>query len=506
MPGIRKILIANRGEITLRIMRSCREMDIRTVAVFSEVDHRSPHVLMADEAFCIGPAIAAESYLNINKILEVAKTAGVDAIHPGYGFLAENANFAQQVADNGLIFIGPLPDTISLMGSKTESRKAMMNAGVPVVPGAKGSIETVDDAKKIVEQLGGYPILIKAAAGGGGKGMRTVFAEKDLARAFEAAKGEALKAFSDDTVYLEKFIENPKHIEIQVIADQHGNVVHLWERDCSIQRRHQKVIEECPSAVLTPELREQMGSVAVQAAKASNYVNAGTVEFLYDNGKFYFLEMNTRLQVEHPVTEMVMGVDLVKAQIHVAEGKPLPFSQDNLKPRGHAFECRINAEDVFNSFVPDTGKITHLKHPEGPGVRVDSGVFADSEISRYYDPMIAKLVTWAETRQEAIDRMKRALLEFQIQGVKTTIPFCLPVLEHPEFVNGSFTTKFVEKYWEEIKKSLHKDTEIAEIIAAAVAYSHENQTTISSGKSKENNFLPPLSPWKARSLKNNLTH
>ena len=500
MPNIQKVLIANRGEIALRIMRSCREMGLKTVAVYSEADRLSPHVLTADEAYCIGPPIASESYLQIDKLLAVAEKSGSDAIHPGYGFLAENAPFAQAVLDSGLIFIGPLPETISLMGSKTECRKAMMKAGVPVVPGAKGAIDTIESAKEIVKQLGGYPILIKAAAGGGGKGMRTVWEEKDLQRSFEAAKGEALKSFSDDTVYLEKFIENPKHIEIQVLADQHGNVVHLWERDCSIQRRHQKVIEECPSAILTPEVREAMGEVAVQASKASHYVNAGTVEFLYDDGNFYFLEMNTRLQVEHPVTEMVMGIDLVKLQIRVAEGEPLPFAQGDLQPRGHAIECRINAEDVFSNFVPDTGQIEYLRHPEGPGVRVDSGVAPHSEISRYYDPMIAKLITWAETRQEAIDRMKRALLEFQISGVKTTIPFCLPVLDHPDFIDGSFTTKFVDKYWEKLQDELRNEEEIAEVIAAALAFAAENRK--SQGKPSENGAvaLPPLSAWKTKRM------
>jgi acetyl-CoA carboxylase biotin carboxylase subunit len=501
MPTIRKILIANRGEIAVRIMRSCREMGIQTVAVYSEVDRLSPHVFLADEAYNIGPAIAAESYLNSAVILEAAKKSGAEAIHPGYGFLAENARFAQEVLNNGFIFIGPSPGTIALMGSKTESRKTMMQAGVPVVPGAKEPVSTVEEAQKIAEQLGGYPVLIKAAAGGGGKGMRTVFTEKDLSRAFTAAKGEAQKAFGDNTVYLEKFIENPKHIEIQIIADRHGNVVHLWERDCSIQRRHQKVIEECPSAILTPEQRQAMGSVAVEAARACNYRNAGTVEFLYDEGQFYFLEMNTRLQVEHPVTEMVMGVDLVKLQIQVAEGRELSFKQNDLKPRGHALECRINAEDVFNNFVPDTGKITYLKTPEGPGVRVDSGVAAFSEISRYYDPMIAKLITWAETRPEAINRMKRALREFQIQGVKTTIPFCLPVLDHPDFGNGSFTTKFVEKYWKTLQEELSKEEELSDIIAVAMAFQRDHQKSFALKGAQAENGLWPLSAWKMRALK-----
>ena len=501
MKKIRKVLVANRGEISIRIMRTCREMGVKTVAVYSEVDRQSPHVAMADEAYCIGPAVAAESYLNIPKILDVAKRAGADAIHPGYGFLAENARFARAVLDAGLIFIGPNPDTISLMGSKTESRKTMMDAGVPVVPGARDALETVEDARAMADQMGGYPVLIKAAAGGGGKGMRTVRRPEDLARAFDAARGEAQKAFGDATVYVEKFIEAPKHIEIQIIADQHDNVLYLWERDCSIQRRHQKVIEECPSMVLTPEQREAMGAVAVQAARACGYVNAGTVEFLFDSeGHFYFLEMNTRLQVEHPVTEVVLGLDLVKLQLLAAEGHPLPLRQEDLSPRGHALECRINAEDVYNNFVPSTGQVTHLKHPEGPGVRVDSGIIAFSEISRFYDPMAAKLITWAETRDEAIERMKRALLEFQIEGIKTTIPFCLAVLDHPEFRSGKFTTKFVEQYWDSLKAAGSADADLLEVIAAAVAY-HQDQA--GAATRAEVNHAPgraEISPWKMRAL------
>lgn len=502
MGQIKKVLIANRGEIAVRIIRSCREMGVQTVAVYSEVDRISPHVLMADEAYCIGPAVAAESYLKADTIIGVAKKSGADAIHPGYGFFAENAGFAQKVLDNGLIFIGPPPDTIRLMGSKTESRKTMMEAGVPVVPGTKEALRSADEAKEIVARLGGYPILIKAAAGGGGKGMRRVHNDKDLPRALEAAKSEALKAFSDDTVYIEKFIELPKHIEFQIFADQHGNAVHLWERDCSVQRRHQKVIEECPSAILTPEERAEMGNVAVQATRACGYVNAGTVEFLYDKeGNFYFLEMNTRLQVEHPVTEMVMGLDLVKLQIRVAEGQPLPFTQEDIQPRGHAFECRINAEDVFNNFAPTIGKITYLKFPDGPGIRVDSGIDAFSEISPYYDPIAAKLLAWASTREEAIQRMKRALNELHIEGIKTTAPFCLLVLDHPEFINGNFNINFVEKYWDELQQVSTKDRETFEVIAAAIAYNRDHKSTFDGNKTENHTPLPQLSPWKMRALK-----
>jgi acetyl-CoA carboxylase biotin carboxylase subunit len=502
MAQIKKVLIANRGEIAVRLIRSCREMGIQTVAVYSDVDRISPHVLMADEAYHIGPAIASESYLRIDKIIEVAQKSGADAIHPGYGFFAENAGFAQKVLDDGLIFIGPLPETIRLMGSKTESRKSMMEAGVPVVPGTMEAINSVEEAKDIVDQLGGYPILIKAAAGGGGKGMRLVRNARDLPRSLEQAQGEALKAFSDATVYIEKFIDSPKHIEFQIFADQHGNAIHLWERDCSVQRRHQKVIEECPSAILTPQKREEMGAVAVQAAKACNYANAGTVEFLYDkSGNFYFLEMNTRLQVEHPVTEIVMGLDLVKLQIQVAEGQPLPFTQEEVQPRGHAMECRINAEDVFNNFAPSTGKIKYLKFPDGPGVRIDSGIAAFSEITTYYDPIAAKLITWAGTRRETIQRMKRALLELEIEGIKTTVPFCLLVLDHPEFINGRFNINFVESYWADLQQISRHDRDTVEIIAAAIAYNRDNQASFNSKPGANNVSLPSLSPWKMRALK-----
>ncbi len=502
MTKIQKVLIANRGEIAVRIMRSCREMGIRAAAVYSEVDRLSAHVLAADEAYPIGPAVAAQSYLNMEAILEAAKKSGADAIHPGYGFFAENADFAQRVQDSGLIFIGPSPQTIRLMGSKTAARKAMMEAGVPVVPGAREAVASAEEAQKVIEQLGGFPVLIKAAAGGGGKGMRLVREAKELSRALEAAKGEALKAFGDATVYVEKFIESPKHIEMQIFADRRGNAVHLWERDCSIQRRHQKVIEECPSAILTPEKRAEMGQVAVQAAKACRYSNAGTVEFLYDRqGNFYFLEMNTRLQVEHPVTEMVLGMDLVKLQIRVAEGHPLPFRQEDLRPRGHAIECRINAEDVFNNFVPSTGKITYLKLPEGPGVRVDSGVGLHSEISRFYDPIAAKVIAWAETRPEAIARMKRALGELRLEGIKTTAPFCLRVLDHPEFQKGNFNINFVEQYWQQMQQPAPEDAEAAEIIAAAVAYYRDHQSAPALSPLENAHHTSALSPWKTRAFK-----
>ncbi|RMF60386.1 MAG: acetyl-CoA carboxylase biotin carboxylase subunit [Calditrichaeota bacterium] len=496
----KKLLIANRGEIAVRIIRTCREMGIHTVAVYSDVDRLSPHVLMAEEAYHIGPPPSTESYLLGEKLIEIALQSGCQAIHPGYGFLSENADFARAVMEAGLIFIGPRPETIELMGSKTASRKTMIDAGVPVVPGSKEAVQSLSQAEEIIASLGGYPILLKAAAGGGGKGMRVVKTASELSRALEAAKGEALKAFGDDTVYIEKFVENPKHIEFQILADQHGNVIHLWERDCSIQRRHQKVIEECPSKILTPEKRMEMGEIARKAAQACGYVNAGTVEFLYDSdGSFYFLEMNTRLQVEHPVTEMVMGVDLVQLQIKIAQNDPLPLQQDDIHPRGHALECRINAEDVFNNFVPSTGKITNLQHPEGPGIRVDSGIEAHSEITRYYDPMFAKLIVWAPSREDALQKMLRALMEFRITGVQTTIPFCLSVLTHPEFRKGEFTTRFVDLYWDELKESFMDEKEILDVLAAALAC-YRDTTRKFQTTTPQDGAAKSISPWKLRAL------
>ena len=470
---IRKILIANRGEIAVRIMRTCQEMGIRTVAIYSTADRLAPHVLMANEAYAVGPPPAAESYLNMERIIEIALQSGADAIHPGYGFLAENATFARLVHEAGLIFIGPLPETIEAMGSKTESRRLMQEAGVPIVPGTWQALDDSQQAREIVDQIGGYPVMLKAAAGGGGKGMRIVRSDAELERALSAARNEARKAFGDDTVYLEKYVENPKHIEIQIIADQHGNVLHLWERDCSVQRRHQKVVEESPSAILTPEVREKMGQTAVQAARACHYIGAGTVEFLVDEQlNFYFLEMNTRLQVEHPVTEMVLGIDLVRLQIEIAEGKPLPFHQREIRARGHAIECRIYAEDPYANFAPSTGKLTFLQPPEGPWVRVDSGVAAHSEISVYYDPMIAKLIVWGENRHQAIQRMQRALQEYQISGVETTIPFCQMVMQHTEFQSGKYTTAFVESHWEGMTRTAEPSAEHL-AIAAVIRYYHK---------------------------------
>ncbi|RMG67619.1 MAG: acetyl-CoA carboxylase biotin carboxylase subunit, partial [Calditrichaeota bacterium] len=453
--AIPKLLIANRGEIAVRIIRTCREMGIATVAVFSEADRAALHVQLADEAYLLGPPPASQSYLNMDRLIDIARKAGAAAIHPGYGFLAENGEFARRVRQAGLIFVAPEPETIEAMGSKTRAREMMQAAGVPVVPGTTAPIQNLDQARQVIDQMGGFPVLIKAAAGGGGKGMRVVHHADELARALEAAQNEARKAFADDTIYLEKFLDQPRHIEVQILADQHGHVVHLWERDCSIQRRHQKVVEETPSPALTPEKRAEMGAIAVQAARACQYRNAGTVEFLFDQqGNVYFLEMNTRLQVEHPITEMILGLDLVRLQLEVAAGLPLPFQQADLQARGHAIECRINAEDVFNQFAPSTGLVEFLELPDGPGVRWDGGVIAGQEVTPYYDPLLAKLIVWDGNRAAAIARMKRALQELNISGVLTTQPFCLAVLNHPAFEQGTYDTGFVASHWAEMQQEL----------------------------------------------------
>jgi acetyl-CoA carboxylase biotin carboxylase subunit len=448
----KKILIANRGEIAIRIMRACREMGIATVAVYSEVDRTAQHVRYADEAYLLGPAPAAESYLMMKKIIAAAKKSQAQAIHPGYGFLAENPEFAQLVKDSGLIFIGPEPETIRLLGDKMAAREAMIKADVPIVPGVKHAISSVADAQTIADEIG-YPILLKAAAGGGGKGMRVVRAPGEIPQFFKMARSEAKSAFGDDRIYIEKYLEKPRHIEIQIIADQHGNVVHLGERECSIQRRHQKVIEESPSPIVDPDMRRRMGETAVKAAKAANYVNAGTVEFLVDNDKnFYFLEVNTRLQVEHPVTEMVTGIDLAKEQIRIAAGEPLSFRQDGIQWRGSAIECRIYAEDPENNFLPSIGKIQSYREPNGIGVRVDSALSKGDSVSMYYDPLISKLITWGRDRNEAIQRMKRALDEYTISGVQTVIPFHKQVMSHPDFIAGDISTHFIEEQKNQLAK------------------------------------------------------
>ena len=442
---IKKVLVANRGEIAFRIMRSCREMGISTVAVYSEADRAAMHVRYADEAYLIGPAPSAESYLNIDRIIEAARKAKADAIHPGYGFLSENAAFSERCSKEGIEFIGPGPDAIRQMGDKITARKTMIAAGVPVVPGTVEMITDYNEALKTIREIG-LPVMIKASAGGGGKGMRLVKREEDIESSLRGARSEAKTAFGDDAVYIEKYIESPHHIEFQILADKHGNAVHLFERECSVQRRHQKVVEETPSPLLTPEVRAEMGAHAVAAAKACNYHGAGTIEFIVDDQlNYYFLEMNTRLQVEHPITERVVGVDLVKEMINIANGFELPFKQDELKQSGHAIECRIYAEDPDRNFMPSPGTIRHISEPLGLGVRHDGYVYEGYTIPIYYDPMISKLIVWAVNREEAINRMSRALEEYKITGVKTSIPFLAKIMEAEAFRSGKYNTHFIEE-------------------------------------------------------------
>ncbi len=441
----KKILIANRGEIALRVIRTCREMGIKTVAVYSTADKDSLHVRFADEAVCIGKPAGVDSYLNIPHIMAAAEITNADAIHPGYGFLAENAKFSQICADHGIKFIGPTPEMINKMGDKITAKETMIAAGVPVVPGSGGLLESLEQAKDLAKNAVGYPVILKATAGGGGKGMRVVWEESEMERAYNTAKAEAAASFKNDGIYMEKFVEEPRHIEIQVAGDQYGTVCHLSERDCSIQRRHQKLVEESPSPFMTPELRKAMGEAAIKAASAINYESVGTIEFLVDKHRnFYFMEMNTRIQVEHCVTEEVINFDLIKEQIKIAMGEKI--SGANYEPQMHAIECRINAEDPYNDFRPSPGKITNLHTPGGHGVRVDSHVYAGYVIPPYYDSMIGKLITIAQTREEAIDTMYRALSEYVIEGVKTTIPFHLQLMQNEDFRKGNFTTKFLETF------------------------------------------------------------
>lgn len=442
----KKILIANRGEIAVRVIRACKELGIRTVAIYSEPDRESLHVKLADEAYCVGPTASKQSYLNIPNIMAAATSTGVEAIHPGYGFLAENAGFAEICEACGITFIGPSVEAIEKMGDKAVAKDTMKKANVPCVPGTDGLIDDVKEALKVAEKIG-YPVIVKATAGGGGKGMRVAADAEELEKAIQMAQVEAETAFGNAGVYLEKFVEEPRHVEIQVMADKHGNAVYVGERDCSIQRRHQKLIEEAPSPALSPELRKRMGESAVAAAHAVNYSGAGTVEFLLDkHGNYYFMEMNTRIQVEHPVTEMIAGIDLIKEQIRVAAGEKLSFRQEDLRLDGWAIECRINAEDPDKNFMPCPGTITKYLPPGGFGVRVDSAAYTGYTVTPFYDSMIAKLIVWAPTRLEAIARMERALREFQIEGIKTTIPFHLKVLRHPKFIEGDINTKFLEMY------------------------------------------------------------
>lgn len=490
---IKKVLVANRGEIAIRIMRSCREMGIRTVAVYSEADRASMHVRYADQAFCIGPAPSIDSYLNIDNIIEAAKKSNADAIHPGYGFLSERAEFSERCDREGIIFIGPEAHAIRTMGDKITARKTMMAAGVPVVPGTVDKIHDESEAIKIIEEIG-VPVMIKATAGGGGKGMRLVKKTEDILSALRMAQSEARNAFGDDSVYIEKYIQSPHHIEFQVLADKFGNTVHLFERECSVQRRHQKVIEETPSPLLTPEIRNEMGRHAVAAAKAAGYRGAGTIEFIVDdNLNYYFLEMNTRLQVEHPITERVVGVDLVKEMIGIANGLPLPFSQEDLHQNGHAIECRIYAEDPDNNFMPSPGKIQHITEPLGLGVRHDGYVYEGYTIPIYYDPMISKLIVWAGNRREAINRMSRSLHEYKITGVKTSIRFLARIMEAEAFISGKYNTHFIEDNLEFLIAEPECDGQCEDIalIAAYLEYSRSLTKISVNGTEKK-----VISRWK----------
>ncbi|HEX8246035.1 MAG TPA: acetyl-CoA carboxylase biotin carboxylase subunit [Longimicrobium sp.] len=473
-----KILIANRGEIALRVIRAAHELGVKAVAVYSEPDRLSPHVLAADEAFCIGPAPSAQSYLRGDALIEVARKTGAQAIHPGYGFLSERAPFIQAVRDAGLVFIGPSPDAVTAMGDKTAARARMIDAGVPVVPGTKEALADAAEARRVAGEIG-YPVLLKAAAGGGGKGMRIVQNEDEIERAFDAAGNEAQAAFGDRSVYIEKYLQGPRHIEIQLLADRHGTTLHLGERECSIQRRHQKLIEEAPSAVLTPDERSAMGQMAVAAARAVEYEGAGTVECLYQDGEFYFLEMNTRIQVEHPVTELVTGVDLVQWQIRIAAGEKLPWTQDDVRFTGHAIECRITSEDPFNSFLPSTGRIGELTLPTGPGVRWDGGIATGVEVGLSYDPMLAKLIVHAPTRIEAVERMKRALLELRVDGVDTSVPFHLRVMDEPDFRAGRLDIRYLEKHDELLAAGpSDSDVRVAALAAALLEEERRQMRTV----------------------------
>ncbi|MEP2057879.1 MAG: acetyl-CoA carboxylase biotin carboxylase subunit [Maribacter litoralis] len=464
---MKKILIANRGEIALRIMKTAHKMGVKTVAVYSEVDRHSPHVKFADEAVLLGPAPSSESYLVMEKVIDAAKVTGAEGIHPGYGFLSENAAFAQMVEDNGIRFIGPKPHAIKVMGNKLAAKEAVRDYDIPMVPGIEEAITDVALAEKVAKQIG-FPILIKASAGGGGKGMRVVENLKDLPEQMDRAISEALAAFGDGSVFIEKYVGSPRHIEIQILADTHGNTVHLFERECSVQRRHQKVVEEAPSAVLTSEIRKSMGEAAIKVAKACDYVGAGTVEFLLDENKnFYFLEMNTRLQVEHPVSELISGIDLVEQQIKVARGEELAFTQDDLKITGHALEVRVYAEDPLANFMPSIGKLSTYKTPVGEGIRVDDGFEEGMEVPIYYDPMISKLITYGKNREEAIQLMIKAIDNYKVEGVATTLSFGKFVCEHEAFTSGNFDTHFVKNYYspEHLEKQYAEERRIAALTA-----------------------------------------
>ncbi|MGH9516676.1 MAG: acetyl-CoA carboxylase biotin carboxylase subunit [Terriglobales bacterium] len=463
-----KILIANRGEIAVRLIRACHELGITAVAIYSEPDRAALHVLKADEAYAIGPAAATESYLNIDRILQTAKHCGADAIHPGYGFLSENAAFAKACRDAGIKFIGPSPASIELMGSKTRARQQMEKAGVPFVPGTSRGLESLAQARELAAKFG-YPVMLKAAAGGGGKGMRLVTAESELASSLDTARSEAQRAFGSDEVYLEKAIPDPRHIEMQILADEHGNCVYLGERECSIQRRHQKVLEECPSPAVIPEMRRRMGETAVQAAKAASYSNAGTIEFLADSrSNFYFLEMNTRLQVEHPITELVCGLDLVHLQIRIAAGEKLPFTQEDIQLRGHAIECRVYAEDADNNFFPSPGRISSSIEPSGPGIRLDSGIYPGWNVGTDYDPLLSKLVAHGADRDQAIARIRRAVNEYVIAGVKTNLPLFRRILADPEFLAAKTDTGYLARLFAKSAPATNQGDHEITVIAAAI--------------------------------------
>ena len=475
-----KILIANRGEIALRVIRAAHELGVKTVAVYSEADRYAPHVLAADEAYLIGPPPSAQSYLRQDALIEIAKRSGAEAIHPGYGFLSERAPFIRAVREAGLVFIGPSAEAVEAMGDKTAARSRVIDAGVPVVPGTKQALSGPEEAREVAGGIG-YPVLLKAAAGGGGKGMRVVNSEDEIERALLAAGNEARAAFGDDSVYIEKYLEGPRHIEIQLLADRHGTTLHLGERECSIQRRHQKMIEEAPSPVLTPEEREAMGATAVAAARSVDYEGAGTVEFLYQDGEFYFLEMNTRIQVEHPVTELTTGIDLVQWQIRIAAGEALPFGQEDVRMTGHAIECRITSEDPNNAFLPSTGRVEHLDVPTGPGVRWDSGIAVGYEVGLFYDPMLAKLIVHAPTREEAIDRMRRALGELRVVGLDTSVPFHLRVMDEPDFRAGRLDIRYLENHEAELlDRPLDEETLQLAALAAALLEEETRERRVAS--------------------------
>ncbi|MFQ6082160.1 MAG: acetyl-CoA carboxylase biotin carboxylase subunit [Candidatus Aminicenantia bacterium] len=489
MKKFKKILIANRGEIAPRIIKTCREMGISPVAVFSEADKTALHVKLADEAYFIGLAAPSVSYLNIDQIISVAKKCKADAIHPGYGFLAENSSFVKRCEEEGIAFIGPPSEPMELMGKKTLSRKKMIEAGVPIIP---GTIEPITDEKDLLNQAEktGLPLLLKASAGGGGKGMRLVQKKDELLSAFKLASSEANSSFGDASIYIERYIDQPHHIEIQILADNYGNFIYLGERECSIQRRYQKVLEETPSPLLDEQTRKKMGEIAVKAAKAVGYINAGTVEFVVDENKnFYFLEMNTRLQVEHPITEMVTGIDLVREQIEIAQGKSLSFTQKDINPQGAAIECRIYAEDPENDFIPSPGKIIYIQSPEGGlGIRVDNGIYQGYQVPMEYDPLISKLIAWGRTREEAIRRMLRALTEYQIVGIKTTIPFFKRILRHPKFYSGKYNTHFIKELEKESEKKDKFEQDVALIAAGVKDYSESKTFNRREKKTKESNW------------------